>query len=268
VKVAISPFLTGDARKVTFDLAGGTVTPPGASLPDAAGQVRVFIQSSRIGPARLAVSAAGFTRDTVVQFRLPVADEIVRFTEVPANVPADGASLGVAKVMIPSALTGTQREVQFNIVGGAIQGPDKVTATAAGLATVFLKSSDAVTGLLRATVGGFAIDTIVQFVVAPPDSVFLDVGPGTVKADNSLAVTATLFRIKGKPTAGAVVRFQALDSVNVERGHFNNVKLSTADGLATATWVASSVPGLPRVRIVATATASGKADTAIVTITP
>ncbi|MDB4915068.1 MAG: hypothetical protein JWM95_2712 [Gemmatimonadetes bacterium] len=135
---------------------------------------------------------------------------------------ADGASLTAIAVIVDSLTPSDKRSVALTTTAGTFTSGGLATATLApddnGTARALLRApSDSTTAILSATVNGSSVSTLIVFRRAQPQSLTLEPAQYEVKSSSAtdVAVTATLFRAVGTPSAPMTVTFSVVDTAAV-----------------------------------------------------
>ena len=247
-----------DRRTITFTTSAGTLVggTPGSNgamtvQADSSGQATLELQSStRVEDAIVRATATpGLTRQVMVGFVPVDADAVIRFTQSPANAPADGATLTSFTVAVsPQFPPGTM--VEFTSTLGSFKPSATVAIDVDQRATVDLESvSEIGTAQITAKVSEFLVRTSMDLVRALPDAITVAAGSLTVTASGQVTITATLLRDVGEVTEDTVVTFRATHEDAGEVGSFQNVSRSTASGTATATFLPGASTPAGRVTI-------------------
>ncbi len=241
---------TGDLQQsVAFSTTRGLLVRfggPGASdatvQADATGTARIDLRSDvTAGTARVSARAAGFTRDTSVEFTPVNTSDIITVRADGDQVPADGATRTRIVARVPAELPDASRTVTFTTTDGAF-GTNQVPGTLGQVATVKADASNTaivdlrspltpVTAGITAAASNWTARTALTFVRALPDTVFVQAGAAAVPraGTSAITVTALLIRTVGQVSDNTVVTFEARDASGAVVGSFANVTLATPD---------------------------------------
>jgi hypothetical protein len=165
------------------------------------------------------------------------------------TVDSGGTASGCSKVRAPAAketkpskktpvdtvVRPTNNSVTFGATGGSFQGSSSsisatVVANDTGFARVMLVApGDGAEVIVSATAASVSRTATVMFVPAPPQRVILTTSKFALagKDNEELTVTASLQRIRGTPSPGATVTFNA-DTVGGNTGKFGTFIAATA----------------------------------------
>lgn len=253
-QVTLTATINADSlkRDVIFTTTAGTLVG-GTGTTDtertvtvnSSGQAALALRSSLTpGTARVTAKvkdAPQVSQSTDVVFGLAGEDDLIQFTASPSSAPADGATASTFAVRISPQIASSARTVQFHttagtFVRGAADQDEAVPATSSNTASIILYSAGEVgEGRVRATVAGVSREVGIRFDRALPDRLILSMSKTTVKDNEEVTVTATLFREIGKVTKDTEVTFTATRDDNDQRFGFfaGSVATTNADGVAT-----------------------------------
>jgi hypothetical protein len=289
--------ITSDAavgrRTVKFKTTSGTLIGPGTNPLEQdvevnqAGQARIQLQSAKqVGTALVTAevslgSAAGsgkLVERKEVAFTAPNVNEIIRFVRAPRTTPADGASPSRFTVEVSDGIPLAQRSVTFATTAGSFKlGATPVQETIISLganrqATVTLFSPlELGNADVSAKINDFRSATVIQFVHAPAERIFISLDKPSVKnaPDQKIAITATLDRTVGIPTKDTQVFFRVTDKTGAETGYLlQSGYLSNAEGKATAEYTPAGVATPGRATVTVTVAGSPARDEANFEIVP
>lgn len=129
---------------------------------------------------------------------------------------ADGSRLDTVAVRVDTSFRAFNSPVSFSTTAGALvnaasSGALSALADSLGVARAYLRApSDSSVAVITASAGGSIASRSIQFVPAPPSllrvtasSYFVQAVPGTM-----VTITATVNRVRGAISPGAVVRFE------------------------------------------------------------
>lgn len=281
-RLTIVATITSDAavgrRTVKFKTTSGTLIGPGANPleqdveVDQAGQARIQLQSAKqvgttLVTAEVALGATGsgkLVERKEIAFTTPDVGGVIRFTEAAQMALADGASPSRFTVEVSDSIPLSQRSVTFSTTAGSFKlgatPPTQETTIALGAnrqATVTLYSPQELGNAdVSAKINDFRALTVIQFVRAPAERIFISLNQGSVKnsPDQKISITATLDRTVGIPTKDTQIFFTVTDVTGAQAGHLLQTGyLSNADGKATADYTPAGVatPGRATVKVTA-----------------
>lgn len=230
------------------------------------GVATVELQSSRnLEIARIQATALGVTRDTQVTFTAAMPSDVIRVSPSSTTLAADGASIVRVVATIAAGLPSERRGVRFTTSLGTFGNDTKtidIVADGGNRATADLRSEQT-TGVanVRATLiqDGVSDASIVQFVPALPDRIFVTADSARVDRTQTVGVHAQLLRDVGKPTEKTQVVYSAVTVGGAPVGGFSSVSLSDASGASTATFTPgpSAAAGLVTIRATVSGTLVG-----------
>lgn len=273
---AISPQADAGRRTLVFTTSAGKLlgaTTSGSSVEAAIngqGTATVELESSTLAQdvrVRAEVKGTGLARELALRFVPVTVDSILRFTQVPAPLPADGATTATIIVTVAPTIPAASRSVTFTTQAGSFVQGGTVTPLADNTARVDLRAGSSLGGTrIVASVAGFATDTVIQFAPALPDTILLD-GGLTVTAGQEVVVRGRLFRSVGTATPGTLVVFDASSGGNPV-GLFRLVQPSNSSGLAEATFAAIGITPPSTVTLRATIPGTAKVGTTQIQVVP
>ena len=189
---------------------------------------------------------------------------------------ADGASLTAITVLVDTLIPSDKRSVSLATTAGVFTSGGQATATllpdADGKARAFLRApSDSTTALLTATVNGSSASSLIIYRRAQPQSLTLEPAQYAIKVSSAteVAVTATLLREVGTPSAPMTVVFTVADTgaVPSTRGVFLPVSVqSSSTGVAKTRFTLADTSYRGPLVLRATALPSGITDTVSIQI--
>lgn len=169
---------------------------------------------------------------------------------------ADNASLIELIATVDSAVS-SEQTVKFRTTAGSFGGAAEVTVPieANHTARAQLRApADSTMAIVTATASGGTQSAKVRFDRALPQRILLSASQFYVRAGvmNDLTLTATVFRLFGRPSPGAVVEFAARDLTGVKRGQLSNAGATDTNGATTVRFTSLDTVYTGPVWIVAT----------------
>jgi hypothetical protein len=228
-------------------LVGGTGSAAAQSVvTDANGVAAVdLVSGTLVQDVRLRAEVkdvGGVAKELALQFTAVSPDSVLRFVDVPANLPADQSTVGTIMLRISDRLPASQRSVNASTTLGQIVQTSPITPLADKTLRIDLRAPGSTgTARIQVSVNGFARDTTVMFGPALPDLILLDAGSFNLALGSETTVRARLLRITGVPTAGTIVDFVARDQAGNAVGQFRSIQPSDSKGEATAIFTPSGV---------------------------
>ena len=226
-------------NRVTFRTSKGTLIASGTVNSDSSVDVSVdgsgiafadLRSSSTVESAIVSATVAGITKTIIVAFVAPDPGAIVRIS-APSSAPADGATRVPVTATVASELP-APRSVSFTVTGATFSGGSTTEAIAvdgSNRAVIDLVAPAApVSARVRATISGVSADTVVSFVAAVPQSIFVSPAAAVVGPNTDNRISVSLLRDIGVASGGQVVTYAAKDADgNPTGGVFSGVTLST-----------------------------------------
>lgn len=274
---SIDRLADANRRTLTFTTSAGTLFggvsngPSVTAVVDAGGHATVELQSAAVVQevrVRVELKEAGLARELALQFGPVTPDSVIRFIQVPATLPADQGTTGAVIVQVAAAIPASQRMVNFTTSNGNFIQSGAITPLVDNSARIDLRGPMSLgTARIQASIAGFARDTVVTFIQAPPDTILLDVGL-SVKTGAEIAVTARLLRAIGTATQGTTVLFDAVDANGLSVGFFRAVQASNTVGQAQAIFAAVGVSAPSTVTLRAQVSGSTRVGTTQLLVVP
>jgi hypothetical protein len=193
--------------------------------------------SNELGVATLVVTADKqplISASTTVSFEAANPDDTVRFIEVPAEMPADGASQATISVQVNTLIPAPSRQAVFESTLGTLLPSSKIAvADAAGIARITLQSPTTMgSSRISVTTESVLRQSAVEFVRALPMTISAATAPITVTATaaSAVEVTGQLGRTPGTVSTGTAVLFEAFRTdTGGPIGTFRNTTSSSTD---------------------------------------
>ena len=152
------------------------------------------------------------------------------------TVPADGAMVvGLVAHIDPNARSG-MRTIAFATSAGTIKTPQVEIDRLGNATTTLVPTLEPGIAYVDAKVGTVLVRRQVVFERAWPDTVVVDAGSFTLRAEDGAAtkLSALLLHADGFASTKTEVVFTARDSLGVALGHFRDITRSDSQGRATA----------------------------------
>jgi adhesin/invasin len=233
---------------VTFRASKGTLVASGKVNADASVDVTVdgnglavadLRSSSTVESAIVSATVGATTKTLTVAFTAPDPNSIVRISAASSSAPADGATRVPITATIAAELPGP-RTVTFSVSGATFNGVSEVERQVAvdgsNRAVIDVVAPSApVSARVRATINGVSADTVVSFVPALPQNIFVSPVAAAVGVNADDKINVSLLRDIGVASGGLIVTYAAKDALgNPTGGVFSAVTLSTSvNGSAT-----------------------------------